>query len=62
MTLDTECKNITEQRKQWLDSLCIYVAKAEDQLSGVVPHLIEGGLSILQYADDTILFLDHNLE
>jgi hypothetical protein len=22
----------------------------------VIPHLIDGGLSILQYADDTILF------
>jgi hypothetical protein len=28
----------------------------------VVPHLIDGGLSILQYADDTILFMDHDLE
>jgi len=46
------------------DMLTLFInrAKAEDQLSGVVPHLIEGGLSILQYADDTILFLDHNLE
>jgi hypothetical protein len=24
---------------------------------GLVPHLVEDGLSILQYADDTILFL-----
>jgi len=46
------------------DMLTLFInrAKAEDQLSGVVPHLIEGGLSILQYVDDTILFLDHNLE
>ena len=46
------------------DMLMLFInrAKVEDQLSGVVPHLIEGGLSILQYADDTILFLDHNLE
>jgi len=27
-----------------------------------VSHLIDGGLSILQYADDTILFMDHDLE
>ena len=27
-------------------------------LKGVVPHLIEGGLNHLQYADDTIIFLD----
>jgi hypothetical protein len=29
---------------------------------GLVPHLVEDGLSILQYADDTILFLDNDLE
>jgi hypothetical protein len=28
----------------------------------VVPHLVDGGLSILQYADDTILFMEHDLE
>lgn len=27
----------------------------------MVPHLVDGGLSILQYADDTILFMDHDL-
>ena len=37
-------------------------AKAEGLLSGVVAHLVDDGLSILQYADDTILFMDHNLE
>ena len=26
------------------------------------PHLLDGGLSILQYADDTILFMEHDLE
>ena len=31
-------------------------------LSGVVPHLVDDGLSILQHVDDTILFMDHNLE
>ena len=31
-------------------------------MSGVVPHLVDGSLSILQYADDTILFVDHNIE
>ena len=46
------------------DMLTLFInrAKADDQLSGVVPHLIDSGLSILQYTDDTILFLDHNLE
>ena len=43
-------------------TLLINRAKANDQVHGVVPHLIDGGLSILQYADDTILFMDHSLE
>lgn len=36
--------------------------KEDGQISGVVPHLVDDGLSILQYADDTILFLDHDSE
>jgi hypothetical protein len=28
----------------------------------VIPHLVDDGLSILQYVDDTILFLEHDLE
>jgi hypothetical protein len=28
----------------------------------VIPHLVDGGLSIIQYADDTILFMEHDLE
>ena len=27
-----------------------------------MPHLVDGGLSILQYADDTILFMEHDLD
>jgi hypothetical protein len=37
-------------------------AKGEGQLSGVIPHLVHDSLSILQYVDDTILFIDHNFE
>jgi len=46
------------------DMLAFFInrKKTEDQLRSVVPHLVDGGLSILQYADDTILFLEHNLE
>lgn len=33
-----------------------------NQFIGIVPHLVEGGLSILQYADDTILFMEDDLE
>jgi hypothetical protein len=28
----------------------------------VIPHLVDCGLSILQYANDTILFMEHDLE
>ena len=47
-----------------VDMLAILINRAKDegQVSGVVPHLVDGGLSILQYADDTILFMDHDIE
>ena len=39
------------------DMLTIMIerAKTDGQIEGVVPHLVDGGLSILQYANDTIL-------
>ena len=37
-------------------------AKKNGQVQGIIPHLVEDGLSILQYADDTILFMDHDIE
>jgi hypothetical protein len=37
-------------------------AKADGQIEGMIPHLVDGGLSILQYADDTILFMKHDIE
>jgi hypothetical protein len=37
-------------------------AKDSDQVHGVVPHLVDEGLSILQYADDTVIFIDNDLE
>jgi hypothetical protein len=33
-------------------------AKLDEQFEGLILHLVDGGLSILQYADDTILFMD----
>src|SRR5438128_11760316 len=47
-----------------VDMLAVLIkrAKVDGQLEGVVPHLIDGGLSILQYANNTILFMDHDLE
>ncbi|WVZ50197.1 LOW QUALITY PROTEIN: hypothetical protein U9M48_001474 [Paspalum notatum var. saurae] len=46
------------------DMLAIIInrAKSEGKVNGVIPHLVEDGLSILQYADDTVIFLDHDLE
>lgn len=40
--------------------LAVLVSRAREssQINGVIPHLVDGGLSILQYADDTILFLE----
>ena len=45
------------------DMLAVLVSRARrsDQIKGLVPHLIEEGLSIMQYADDTILFLEDDL-
>jgi hypothetical protein len=46
------------------DMLAILINRAKEhgQVSGVVPRLIDGGLSILQYADDTIIFMENDLE
>ena len=43
-------------------AILIERAKSEGQIEGVIPHLVDGGLSILQYADDTILFMEHDFE
>jgi hypothetical protein len=43
-------------------SILINRAKDDGQVRGLVPHLVDGGISILQYADDTILFMEHDLE
>jgi hypothetical protein len=47
-----------------VDMLVVIFARAKEngQVKGVVPHLVEDGLSILQYVDDTVLFLDHDIE
>jgi hypothetical protein len=31
-------------------------------INGLIAHLVDRGVSILQYADDTIIYLDHDLE
>jgi retron-type reverse transcriptase len=47
-----------------VDMLAILIkrAKAEGKIEGVIPHLVDDGLLILQYADNTVLFMEHNLE
>ena len=37
-------------------------AKEADHIRWVVPHLVDEGLSVLQYADDTVIFMDNDLE
>jgi len=37
-------------------------AKQEGLIRGIIPHLIDDGLSILQYADDTVIFLEHDID
>ena len=47
-----------------VDMLALLIARAKQagQVEGVIPHLIDDGLSILQYADDTVIFMSHDLE
>jgi len=47
-----------------VDILAILINRAKDegQVTGIIPHLEYDGLSILQYADDTILFMKHDIE
>jgi hypothetical protein len=36
--------------------------KPKGQISGIVAHLVGDGISILQYVDDTIIFMAHDLD
>ena len=46
------------------DMLAILIARAKEagQIEGVIPHLVQDGLSILQYVDDTVIFMSHDVE
>jgi hypothetical protein len=46
------------------DMLTIIIKRAKigGQIRGVIPHLVDNGLSILQHTDNTHLFMDDNLE
>jgi hypothetical protein len=43
-------------------AILINRAKGEGHINGVVPHLVDDDLSILQYVDDTNIFLEHDTE
>ena len=47
-----------------VDMLALMTARAKKvgQLEGVIPHLIDDGLSILQYADDTVIFMSYDIK
>jgi hypothetical protein len=46
-----------------VDMLAVLIERSNDHdiIRGLVPHLVDGSLSILQYADDTILFLEDDV-
>jgi hypothetical protein len=41
-------------------ALLIQRAKEDGQVDGLIPHLVDGGIFILQYVDDTIIFMEHD--
>jgi len=43
-------------------AILISWAKEAGQIQGIVPHLVDEGLSVLQYADDIAIFMDNDLE
>lgn len=36
--------------------------KEDGQVGGLIPHLVDGDVSILQYAEDTIIFMKHDMD
>lgn len=46
------------------DALAHMMNKAQEEglIRGVVPHLMEGGITHLQYADDTFIVLEGDAE
>ena len=45
------------------DMLTILIGRAKQngQVEGLVTHLVDGGVSILQYPHDTILFMEYDI-
>lgn len=48
----------------FVDMLDILIdcAKQDNQIIGVVPHRVDGGFSIMQHANDSIIFMEHDLD
>jgi hypothetical protein len=46
------------------DMLAILTSRAEEdgQIMRLIPQLVDGSIPILQYVDNTILFMEHDLE
>ena len=46
--------------------LCLFLIldllKKKNLITGLVPEYVENGIAILQYADDIIIFLDHDID
>jgi hypothetical protein len=47
-----------------VDILAVLISRAKEaeQIKRVVPRLIDEGLSVLQYADDIMIFMDNDIE
>ena len=43
-------------------SRMIHKAQSNNLFLGLIDHIINKGVAVLQYADDTIICLDHNIE
>jgi hypothetical protein len=42
--------------------IIIHRVKEDDQVAGLIPHLVEGGESILQDANNTVIVMENHLE
>lgn len=40
----------------------VHTAQEKHILTGLIEHIIPNGVAILQYVDDTIIFLKHSIE
>jgi hypothetical protein len=59
MTLAT-----TSKQKEVSDKVaqCYLFCSISPQINGIIQHLVTDGLSILQYVDEIVIFLNHDLE